>query len=227
MNVRMAIRGVVGVVASLALAAGGAGPAVAQSSGAVPSGSEIRVGATYEESTLIGVTGDLVSPYLFDPIDSFQCEVIHNADHMIVEMDTWPITTPSGGYLWSGGDTDLRCGTEQTSGWWHIQSRHQKSTAAHPNSWETIRDSASAVLGYETYFSWDDFMWMAVQDMFTYPMETSYEGNDKVCISNTFSIWKDDVPVYTFWVNTIASRNNLLIISAYPSDIMYLSDCYD
>jgi hypothetical protein len=191
-------------------------------------GKELRIGPSLEDSVSLGVVGDPpMTANLFDPIDTYQCEVIGNADHMIVEVYTYEIGTPSGGYLWPGGDTDLRCGTTSTSGWKHIQERHQWPNSFHPYAWESIRYEASRILGHPSEASWDDYMWDAVQWTFAEPAERSYLGNDKVCLSVDYALWLDYQPVTWFYVNTIASRNNLLVISAYPSDSRYYTDCSD
>lgn len=194
-----------------------------------PGNEEIRIGSTYEDAMFLGVADEpQVSPYLFDPVDAFNCEVLKNPNHMIVEIDTWEIQTPTGGFLWPGGDTDLLCGTATTSGWWHIQSRHEKSSPMHPYSWTTIREAAKDALGYEPSATWDDFMWNAVMDSFEFPFASSSAGNNKVCLSTTMSIWEGTTPVDTFWVNTVAARDNMLIVTAYPSDNQVQGpDCVD
>ena len=195
-----------------------------------PNNNEVRVGATLKDSTLIGYVDETpMSVNLFDPVDTWNCEVVHNPDHVIVTLETYELGTPSGGFLWPGGDLDLACGTEGTHGWWHIKARHEASTAAHPWSWNTIRDRAASLVEDGTPIPhWDDFMWDAVESSVTFPRSATSGGNQKVCFSTEYSLWVGSAPVETYWVNTIAARDNLRVITAYLSDNQNIgSDCSD
>lgn len=43
-------------------------------------------------------------------------------------------------------------------------------------------------------------------------------GPGKLCFSSDYYIWKGNTKHAAFYVNTIVSQNNRLIITAYPSD---------
>lgn len=52
-------------------------------------------------------------------------------------------------------------------------------------------------------------------------------GSNKDCFSTIFHIWVGETPKYSWYVNSIMSVNNRLVISAYPSDNALVSDCVD
>lgn len=192
-------------------------------------GQEIRLGHTLDDSTLIGITGEeSVQPLLLDPVDVLNCQTLNNADHVVKPYDVfWPTSHPDGSPWIAAGAFNLKCGTAYTNGWKHIQDRHQYSTSSHPNSWESIRAAAASV-GGNPVFAWDDYMDHAIQDTIDYPMPVPRDiGSNKACFSTIFHIWVGETPKYSWYVNSIMSVNNRLVISAYPSDNALVSDCVD
>lgn len=182
-----------------------------------------------ESSLLLGVTGEPeVMPRLLDPIDVINCQTLNNENHVVKNFTVmWPLSLPDGSTFIDAGELALKCGTATSNGWKHIQDRHQYSTSAHPNSWESIRNAGNSVGAFPGW-AWDDYMDHAVQDSIDWPMPFVRDiGSNKACVSTLFHIWVGETPQYTFWVNTIISVNNDLIISAYPSDNAQLSDCVD
>lgn len=172
------------------------------------------MGKTLEDSTLIGISGEPeASTNLFDPVDSLQCDALGNAGHVIETHYVYQFN------IYPAGLIDLKCGTDTTSGFKHIRFRHQWAPPGYVGSWEGVRQAASNELGYPAPETWDDFMWNAVTDSLDQPIAppVAQEGN-KVCFSTTFNIWRGTKPVALFWVNTIMSVNNRIVITAYPSD---------
>ncbi|WP_460800719.1 hypothetical protein [Microbacterium sp. GXF6406] len=168
---------------------------------------------------------DQVTPYLFDPIDSLQCDVLGNADHTITNYSIYRFDTPSGDPWITAGAVSLLCGTDTTSGFKHIRSRHQSSTSFHPNSWETIRSSAIAA-GANPGIPWDDYMDHAIQDSLDFAMPFPANiGGGKACFSTIFHIWVGEEVYASWYVNSIVAVSNRLVVTAYPSDIAYTSDC--
>lgn len=81
---------------------------------------------------------------------------------------------------------------------------------------------------YREWLAWDDYMDHAIQDSLDFAMPFPADlGNNKACFSTVFFIWVGEDPVYQWYVNTIMSTNNDLIITAYPSDNSAVSDCVD
>lgn len=191
---------------------------------------EVRMGATLEDSVLIGYEGDPpVTPFLFDIGDSIACDLANNADHVIATIpDTFPYANGNL-TIWPGGDVDLACGTDTTSGFKHIRARHQFGVPGHPNSWELLRSSASAALGYETSYSWDDFMFDASKDAiaWSYPTPVKQSSNQTTCFSADYYIWKGDVPYSQWKANVIVSYTSFEIVTSFLSDYSWVSDCVD
>lgn len=68
----------------------------------------------------------------------------------------------------------------------------------------------------------------AIEDSLDYPMPFPRDaGSNKACFSTIFRIWVGADPVYSWYVNTIISMNNDVVITAYPSDNSAVSDCVD
>lgn len=210
--------------------AGPAIPATADVNEAPDDGVEVRIGTSLEDSVLLGSAGEepeaSVFSIPFNPVDVAQCNVLNNAEHVLTTIDSWPYTNGSL-TIWSGGDIDLECGTEDTSGFKHIRDRHQFASWNHPNGWETVRASASAALGYESPQTWDEFMIHAVEDTLDYSMPTPVVNyaNDTVCFSAPFNIFVGGSIYASYYANTVVSRSNYTFVTAYLSDISYASAC--
>ena len=190
-------------------------------------GQPISIGSSKEDAEVIGVTGDEqgITPYLLDPIDLAQCLTFDNANHGITNYNVYRFDRPNGSPWIAAGSLQLLCGTATTSGWKHIQSRHQYSTSFHPHAWESIRSQAISI-GATPSIQWDDYMDHAVQDSLDYPMPVPVDvGNDKACFSTLFHIWVGSEVYASWFVNSIVSVNNRLVITAYPSDDIFSSDC--
>jgi hypothetical protein len=127
---------------------------------------------------------------------------------------------------WPGGDVDLRSGTDTTSGYKHIRQRHQYPVPTLPNAWETVRQSASDALGYTSSAVWDKYMIHAIRDSldYAYPYPTNI-GNQKVCFSAPFRIYKGAQTYASYYVNTVISKSNFIVVTAYPSSNSQYSDC--
>lgn len=201
-------------------------------------GEEVRFGTSLEHSVLIGVSGqdpaksDTVSPMSipFNPVDSVQCDALNNADYVLAELHSYAYSTPDGTQtLWSGGDIDLLCGTDNSSGFKHIRSRHQYPSFGAVHGWETVRASASDALGYTSPQSWDEYMFHAVEDTldYSYPSPQVNNEEQKVCFSAPFNIYKGASIYATYYANTIVSKNNFIIITSYLSNVSQASACYD
>lgn len=202
-------------------------------------GEEVRFGPTLEQSVLIGLArrasendSELASTKSipFNPVDSLQCDALNNADHVIEEIHSFPYSTPDGSQiLWPGGDIDLLCGTDNSSGFKHIRYRHQWPSFGATNGWETVRASASAALGYTSPQSWDEYMIHAVQDTLDYSYPSPQVNNDqqKVCFSAPFNIYKGTSVYASYYANTIVSKNNFRIVTAYLSNVSQASACYN
>lgn len=80
--------------------------------------------------------------------------------------------------------------------------------------------------GCKSGIPWDDYMDHAIQDSldFTTPFPINI-GGGKACFSTNFHIWVGDSICASWYVNSIVSVNNHLVVIAYPSDIANRSDC--
>ncbi len=133
-----------------------------------------------------------------------------------------------GNIVWSGGDLDLLCGTDATSGYEHIRQRHQWSSPNFPNSWETVRSSASDALGYTAPQSWDEFMAHAVEDTLDYDVLPEHNNaQQKACFAMPFNIWKGEKIYASYFANTVVSKSNYIIITAFLSNNSQASACYN
>lgn len=191
---------------------------------------EVRMGATLEDSVFLGYEDTPpITPFLFDIGDTIACDWAGNADHVVATIeDTYPYTNGST-TIWPGGDVDLACGTNETSGFKHIRARHQNGVPGHPNSWELLKDSASDALGYETSYSWDDFMFDASHDaiFWSHPTPVKQTANQTTCFSADYYIWKDGVPYSQWKANVIVSYTSFEIVTSFLSDYSWVSDCVD
>ncbi|MEN2741249.1 hypothetical protein ABCS02_25980 [Microbacterium sp. X-17] len=217
--------------------------------GAQPGGEEVRFGTTLEDSVLLGVAGQdsggVASPNSggvaspegggvtiqtipFNPGDVAACNLANNPNWVIVEnIHTFPYDNGSGNPAWSGGDVDLLCGTETTSGFKHIRDRHQWGQIGSPNGWETVRASASGALGYQSPQSWDEYMIHAVHDTLDYanPYPAVNQEQQKVCFSAPFHIWKGTQIYASYYANTVLSKSNYIVITAFLSNNSQASAC--
>lgn len=191
-------------------------------------GLEVRIGTEYEDSTVVGLVGDEpgITPYLFDPGDSLNCDLLNDANWTITNYFHYATDHPTTGNSWvPQGYTPLLCGTDTTSGFKHIRYRHQWGNTLHPHSWEAFRQSAIDA-GASTAFSWDDYMDKAIKDTLDFPYPyPSDQGNGKACFSVDFYVWVGDEIYSSWYANTILSVNNNRVITAYLSDNNYYSDC--
>ncbi|WP_146114380.1 hypothetical protein [Microbacterium sp. MYb72] len=233
------LSGLVALASTAVLLFGGASAANAQGDSlgharpAFPAPEEVRFGATYEESVVLGLvgeepTGGVSSRSIpFNPIDSLQCDVMNNADHVLID-DMYTYAYANGAeVLWPGGDVDLLCGTDTTSGFKHIRSRHQWPGVGGSNGWETVRASASAALGYTAPQTWDEFMIHAVHDTldYSFPEPVVNQAQQKVCFSAPFHIWKGTQVYATYYANTVVSKSNFIVVTAFLSNSSYFSAC--
>jgi hypothetical protein len=193
-------------------------------------GEEVRIGKTLEESTLIGISGEepeqvSTRSIPLNPQDVWECDFASNPDHVVLEIETWQYSN-GGVTTWPGGDVDMLCGTDASSGYKHIRQRHQHPTPTLPNAWETVRQSASDALGYTSPQVWDEYMVHALHDSldYSYPYPKNV-GNQKVCFSAPFRIYKGDQIYASYYVNTIISKSNFIVVTAYPSTNSFVSDC--
>lgn len=211
-------------------------PAATASAG---TGEEVRFGPSLEHSVLIGVSGEdpaaksgTVSPQSipFNPNDSLQCDALNNADYVLADIYSYAYSSPDGSQtLWPGGDIDLLCGTDNSSGFKHIRSRHQYPSFGAIHGWETVRASASDALGYTAPQSWDEFMIHAVHDTldYSYPSPQVNNEKQKVCFSAPFHIYKGASIYASYYANTVVSKNNFIIVTAFLSNVSQASACYD
>lgn len=204
------------IVALGALSFGGVTSAVAAPAAGESSEQsvEIRMGKTLEDSTLIGIENDpVMSTDLFDPSDSLFCDGANDPNHVVETHYTY------GFPLLSAGNVDLFCGTNTSMGFKHIRARHQWNPPGYTGSWEGVRAAATAALGYTAPLTWDDYMWDAVKVTLDIPITPPYAtGPGKLCFTSDYYIWKGSEKAAAFYVNTIVSQNNRLVITAYPSD---------
>ncbi|MBF4562347.1 hypothetical protein ITJ43_09355 [Microbacterium sp. VKM Ac-2870] len=163
-----------------------------------------------------------------NPNDILQCDFFNNADHVVWTVDTWPREDFYGNLIWSGGDVDLLCGTDATSGYKHIRQRHQNPSPNFWNGWETVRASASAALGYESPQKWDEYMTHAVEDTLDYdPAPWVNNAEQKICFSAPFNIYKGSAIYASYYANTVVSKSNYVIITSFLSNQSQASACYD
>jgi hypothetical protein len=194
-------------------------------------GEEVRIGKTLEDSTLIGISGEepqdvSARSIPLNPQDVFECDFNNNPDHVVLEIYTYQYGGGSEPLVWTGGDVDLECGTDSSSGYKHIRQRHQYPTPTLPNAWETVRDSASDALGYTSPQVWDEYMVHAIHDSLDYSLPYPRDiGNDKTCFSAPFHIYKGAQIFASYYVNTILSSSNYIVVTAYPSTNSAYSDC--
>lgn len=142
--------------------------------------------------------GGSVSPMLLDPVDSLQCNVRNNANHMVTSY-----TAVAGGGF-AGGTIRLFCGTSTTSGFKHIRDRHQA-------------DWAAKLTKYGLGGTWDDFMDFATRQSLAAPSRAVDQGYGKSCYTTPVQIRRaDGVIAETFYPRVIISRNNTLVITSIP-----------
>jgi len=236
---RLAIRlAIIGCAATLVVALS-AGSAVADdgSAGLVTETAtptqEVRFGPSLEESVLIGVataptSGGMTTQSIpLSPQDIFECDIKSNKNHVVWETESW--TRKQGSTtLWAGGDLDLRCGSDSTSGYKHIRHRHQYASASFPNAWETVRASASKALGHQAPQPWDSFMSRAVMDTLKNDLIPAVNSaQQKACFAAPFHIWKGGKKFASYYANTVVSKSNYIIITAFLSNNSQASACYN
>ena len=92
-------------------------------------GDEIRIGTSLENSTLLGVVGETaVTPYLFDPLDTLNCDWGNDPNWEVTSYWHYRFDNAWGPWI-PEGSTPLKCGTDTSSGFKHIRSRHQWGSA--------------------------------------------------------------------------------------------------
>lgn len=223
-------------------AAGAAAEAVPRSSALDPSfdidahrGEELRIGSTWESSRFVGIVGgggqggaqNAARSIPMNPADVFSCNIQNNADHVLAELSTYEYSN-GGEIFWPGGDVDLLCGTEPTSGFKHIRDRHQWSTPEHPNAWEDVRSALYRLTGSMPSEPWDFFMWEATNNTVGQSDIPVYVNTiaQKSCFHAPYRIFREDGTVVAEWTsNVILSRNNFVVISSFMSDRTGTHDC--
>lgn len=136
-----------------------------------------------------------ITPYLLDPVDHVQCNLRKNADHTV----TWWTAKRTINY--SGGRTDLKCGTDNV-GYKHIKVRHQ-------SEWNTRATEAGGG-------AWDDFMNWAVGATLAYPSATFIQTGQKACYTTPIQVYHDGRLVKTWQTRVVVSTNNKVVITAIP-----------
>ncbi|MGH8010516.1 MAG: hypothetical protein ACREQ3_26275 [Candidatus Binatia bacterium] len=141
-----------------------------------------------------------IQPMLLGPVDLLECNVLNNADHMIISYDTM---ARSG---WPGGVLRLFCGT-LSSGYKHIDDRHAAD-------WISKGES----IGYYEQ-PWDDLMdsavWVSTLGESSAGI-TVNQGSGKWCMTTPMTFWIGDQLVGTMDPRIILSENNMLVITAIP-----------
>lgn len=136
------------------------------------------------------------APFLLDPVDLVQCNIRNNASHTV----TWWTAKKTINY--SGGRTDLKCGTQTSSGYKHIKFKHQ-------SEWQ---DRANEIGGG----AWDDMMNWVVGTTLEYPSATYTQSGLKACYTTTIAVVKNGKIVKTYNPRIIVSVNNKIVITAIP-----------
>ena len=144
-----------------------------------------------------------VTPLLLDPVDSVQCNLLNNESHMITSY--WAV--PGGNF--QGGTIRLFCGWQSATsttgaGYKHIRERHQLEWAGRMASWNLQG-------------AWDDFMDFAVLVSLGAPERAVDEGDGKTCYTTPIRFQNaQGVVVDEFYPSVVISRDNTLVITAYP-----------
>lgn len=201
-------RAVAALIAAAALALA-ATPATASSSDPVPpptdawyavvNGEYYVPGDGLETATPTvqhGRGGSMVTPLLLDPVDSFQCNVRNNANHMVTSYTA----KAAGGFV--GGTVRLFCGTSTGSGYKHIRDQHQA-------------DWTAKMAKYGIPGTWDDFMDWATSESLKVPSRAVDQGSNKTCYTTPVTIGNSNGSE-TFQPRVIISRNNTLVITSIP-----------
>lgn len=136
--------------------------------------------------------------------DWTQCYVFNNS--------TWNIETFNTTYLGSPKTFNLKCGTASTSGYFHIQNKHEIG-------WRKRITQAQPLADTET---WDDFMWFVSKSVWTNYDYSVHEGNGKLCRSAPIKMYEYNasgigIYKYTFNPTIVWSLSNNLLVTAYPT----------
>jgi hypothetical protein len=140
----------------------------------------------------------VVSPFLLDPVDAFQCNVSNNASHTV----TWWTAKKTSTY--AGGRIDLKCGTATTSGYKHIKARHQ-------TDWQNRVNQAGGGT------AWDDLLNFSVAQAFKAPSSVVNQGSGKICYTTPIRLYKSNgTLITTYYPRAVLSSTNKILITAFP-----------
>jgi hypothetical protein len=142
----------------------------------------------------------MIQPYVYGPVDSYWCDTLNDTYHMVTNYDSAP-----GDGNFSGGEVRLYCGTNTSHGYKHIRYRHK-------SDWQNKMNSTGGA-GAAT---WDDFMDFAVFSALDNPNFTDNQGNGKTCYTTPIHLYNDGAYQGTMWPSVVISRNNRLVITAFP-----------
>lgn len=145
-----------------------------------------------------GAPGGQVTPLLLDPVDSLECNVRNNANHMVTSYSA----AARGGFV--GGTIRLFCGTSAGSGYKHIRDRH-------------ATDWSNKLTKHGLAGAWDDLMDFATRQALAAPDYATDQGSGKSCFTTPVQLYRSNGTLLeTFKPRVVISRNNTLVITSIP-----------
>lgn len=107
----------------------------------------------------------------------------------------------------------LACGdaNTKTSGWHHIQDRHQ-------SQWQARLDDANSA-GPGDAATWDDLMALATSSVLEDPWWYTQEYSGKRCFTQEILVYENETgdEIFRAWPSVVVSMTSKQIITSYPS----------